>query len=111
MDPTVAALTIYPAAWAALFQGLAEGLTYGLATVASGALIVTAVVGGLGGRARAEVTVDGVAEAVITPAPRRLNDLGAVLVIQRPSALAARRQPRRACQRAARYVAGQTPLA
>jgi hypothetical protein len=86
MDPTVAALTIYPAAWAALFQGLAEGIAFGLAAAASVAVIVTAVVGSLGGRERVQETIDAA---------------GAILVIQRQTAPAAHHQPRRRCQRVA----------
>jgi hypothetical protein len=101
MDPTVAALTIYPAAWAALFHGLAEGIAVGLAAAASIAVIVTAVVGSLGGRARVEEAVDGLAEAVAVRAPQHLNDLGAILVIERQTAPAAHHRPRRRCQRVA----------
>lgn len=41
MDPTVDVLTIYPAAWAALFAGLAEGLVFGLVALSTAALVVT----------------------------------------------------------------------
>lgn len=44
MDPTVDVLTIYPAAWAALFQGLAEGLIYGLVGMATAAITATVLV-------------------------------------------------------------------
>lgn len=44
MDPTIEVLTIYPAAWAALFQGLAEGLIYGLVGVATAAIVATVLI-------------------------------------------------------------------
>jgi hypothetical protein len=62
MDPTIEALTIHPAAWAALFRGLAEGIAYGLAIVASVMVVTTVLLGWLGGRSRAEETLDGLAE-------------------------------------------------
>ena len=44
MDPTIEVLTIYPAAWAALFQGLAEGLIYGLVGIATAAIAATVLI-------------------------------------------------------------------
>lgn len=48
MDPTIEVLTIYPAAWAALFQGLAEGLIYGLVGIATAAIVATVLIVTLG---------------------------------------------------------------
>ena len=48
MDPTIEVLTIYPAAWAALFQGLAEGLILGLVGVATVAIGVTVIIVSMG---------------------------------------------------------------
>lgn len=48
MDPTVDVLTIYPAAWAALFSGLAEGLIFGLVGLATAALVLTVLAVALG---------------------------------------------------------------
>ncbi|MCC7368971.1 MAG: hypothetical protein IT306_11140 [Chloroflexi bacterium] len=55
MDPTASILSIYPAAWAALFQGLAEGLVFGLVVIASLALLTAVLavsLSGLGAAAR-----------------------------------------------------------
>jgi hypothetical protein len=60
MDPTIEALTIYPAAWAALLEGLIHGLAYGLAIIASILVIVAALLACLGGRARAAERLVGV---------------------------------------------------
>jgi hypothetical protein len=49
MDPTIDVLTIYPAAWAALFQGLAESLIYGIVGMATAAITATVLVVTLGG--------------------------------------------------------------
>jgi hypothetical protein len=60
MDPTVDVLTIYPAAWAALFQGLAEGLVVGLVGFASVALVATVLavcLSGLAGHREEEPAV------------------------------------------------------
>lgn len=48
MDPTIEVLTIYPAAWAALFQGLAESLIYGLVGMATAAIVATVLIVTLG---------------------------------------------------------------
>ena len=48
MDPTIEVLTIYPAAWAALFQGLAQSLIYGLVGVATIAILLTVLTVTLG---------------------------------------------------------------
>ena len=49
MDPTTSILTIYPAAWAALFQGLAEGLVFGMVVIASLALLMAVLAVSLSG--------------------------------------------------------------
>ena len=61
MDPTVDVLTIYPAAWAALFQGLAEGLIYGLVGVASVAIAATVLTVTVGGCCAARPVPGGLA--------------------------------------------------
>jgi hypothetical protein len=62
MDPTMSALTIHPAAWMALFQGLATGVAYGLAIVA-GVLVVSAtLLGGLSSREEPEQPVTSLPE-------------------------------------------------
>lgn len=58
MDPTTSILSIYPAAWAALFQGLAEGLVFGMVVIASLALLTAVLavsLSGLGAVARGTV--------------------------------------------------------
>ena len=111
MDPTIEALTIHPAAWAALFQGLAQGIAYGLAIVASVLVVIVAVVGCVGGRKRAEATLDSVAvpfgEQILiaaTPqaAPRELRGLVPMVWTQH-RAHATRRRRRPCQQRVASY--------
>ena len=97
MDPTIEALTIHPAAWAALFQGLVEALAYTLAVVASLLLVMAALFGWLGNRAGAE---ESPAALALAEAPRGLGSLGPVLLVQR-QARATRRRPRPGCRRRA----------
>ena len=63
MDPTIEMLTIYPAAWAALFQGLAEGLIYDLVGMATAAIVATVLI----------VTLDSLRDCCRTDEP--LTDL------------------------------------
>jgi hypothetical protein len=109
MDPTIEALTIQPAAWAALFRGLAEGIAYGLAVAASVAIGVGAVLDWLGGRGRSEVTLDGLASTAVEGAstlwrpgvdPRRQPGIVTVVWSQR-QARTTRRRPRPGCRRLA----------
>jgi hypothetical protein len=98
MDPTIEALTIYPAAWAALFQGLAEGIAYGLASIAGVLVVSVVLIACLGGRQQAES-----APAPLMPEPRAgaVSDLDGlvplVLAPRRP--ICARRCRRQPCQR------------
>lgn len=99
MDPTIEALTIYPAAWAALFHGLAEGIAYGMAIIAS-VLVVSVVLSAcLGSRRQTEDD----RPAPRTPEPRAgaLPDLSGLVPLdltpRRP--VCARRRRRQPCQR------------
>ena len=69
MDPTIEALTIHPAAWAALFQGLAEGIAYGLAGIASTLVVIAAVLVWFGGQSRGEEGANSRAEQVAEQPP------------------------------------------
>jgi len=111
MDPTIEALTIHPAAWAALFQRLAETIAYSMAVVATILVAIVALFGWLGNRPDAEEapaaptigsTPRGPVDAPRGPvdAPRGLGVIGPVLLIQRQTH-AARRRPRTGCRRVA----------
>jgi len=67
MDPTIEALTIHPAAWAAFLQGLAEGVAYGVAVVAGGLVVIVVSIACLGGRQSADDDLDGATGPVVTP--------------------------------------------
>ena len=97
MDPTIEALTIHPAAWAALFQGLAEAIAYSLAVFASILVGIVALFGWFGSRPDAE---EAPAAPAIGDAPRGLGGIGPVLVIQGQTH-ATRRRPRPSCRRVA----------
>ena len=97
MDPTIEALTIHPAAWAALFQGLAEAIAYGLAVLASILVLMVALFGWLGHRPDAEEAPAGPALPRI---PSGLASLGPVLLVQHQVRVA-RRRPRPGCRRRA----------
>ena len=88
MDPTIEALTIHPAAWAALFQGLAEGIAYSLAIVASGLVASTALLGRISQPPRAD------------EAPHASGTSVPALIVQRRTQ-ATRRRPHHGCQRVA----------
>ena len=97
MDPTIEALTIHPAAWAALFQGLAEAIAYGLAVLAGILVLMVALFGWLGHRPDAEEVPTGPA---IVDATRALGGLLPTLAV-RHQAHVARRRPRPGCRRRA----------
>ncbi|MGE3271643.1 MAG: hypothetical protein AB7P40_23025 [Chloroflexota bacterium] len=90
MDPAVDVLTIYPAAWAALFQGLAEGLTYGLVGVASAILLAAVVTSALSRRYMVGPTLESLAET----SPDGLDSI--VPAVYRPIRQHGRRRRRRA---------------
>src|SRR5262249_20672552 len=108
MDPTVEALAIYPAAWAALFQGLADGLAYGLAIVASLLVLTVVLAACLGGNDASERPAAAAPAPVVAPtangvlagtvpyrAPGELD--GVVRLVwgpRRPRATRRRRRPR-----------------
>lgn len=98
MDPTIEALTIYPAAWAALFHGLAEGIAYGMAIIASVLVVSVVLTACLGGRRQSEDD----ALAPRTPEPRASapHDLsGLVPLVLAPRRPVCARRRRRPCQR------------
>ena len=97
MDPTIEALTIHPAAWAALFQGLAEAIAYGLAVFASILVLMVALFGWLGNRAGAD---ESPAAPALPGLPSGLGSLGPVLLVQQQVRVA-RRRPRPGCRRRA----------
>jgi hypothetical protein len=70
MDPTIEALTIHPAAWAAFLQGLADGVAYGVAVVAGGLVVIVVSIACLGGRKSAEDDLDAATEPMVW-GPRR----------------------------------------
>src|SRR6266511_1217319 len=111
MDPTIEALTIYPAAWAALLQGLVEGVAYGAAVVASVLVVTVVLIACLGGRKQAEEALDGPAEQVVAPVAEPGLGTAAVFsapldpgvvvpMVWEPRRVHATRRPRRVCQRA-----------
>lgn len=94
MEPTFEVLAIHPAAWTALFQGLVEGIAYGLAAVVSALVAIVALLGRAGEHDHSDV-------AVARPAPRvSASALGGLmpLVLAQPRARVMRRQ-RQTCQR------------
>ncbi len=103
MDPTIEALTIHPAAWAALLQGLAEGVAYGAAAIGSVLVVTVVSIAGLGGRKAAEGDLDRAPEPQIAVAgpEGESRDLGGIVptVWGTPRVTGARRR-RRVCQRA-----------
>jgi len=97
MDPTIEALTIHPAAWAALFQGLAEAIAYSLAVLAGILVVMVALFDWLGHRPDAEEAPAGPA---LVDATRGLGGLLPTLAVQRQVPVA-RRRPRPGCRRRA----------
>jgi hypothetical protein len=97
MGPTIEALTIYPAAWAALVHGLAEGIAYGLAIIASVLVVSVVLIVGFGGRRQTEA-----ASAQRPPEPHAsaLSELdGLVPLVLAPRRSVCARRRRRPCQR------------
>lgn len=88
MDPTIEALTIHPAAWAALLQGLAEGVAYGAAAIGSILVVTVVSIACLGGRKAAADDLHPAGEGGIVPT-----------IWGAPRVTGARRR-RRICQRA-----------
>jgi hypothetical protein len=102
MDPTIEALTIYPAAWAALFQGLAEGIAYGMAIIASVVVVSVVLTACLGGRRQTVCAPTPRTPESLTPEPRAsaLSELsGLVPLVLAPRRPACARRRRRPCQR------------
>jgi hypothetical protein len=58
MDPTIDVLTIHPAAWAALLEGLARSLIYGLTIIATLVVVMTTLFGSFERRVAERGAVD-----------------------------------------------------
>ena len=90
MDPTIEALTIYPAAWAALFQGLAEGLIYGIVGMATAAILATVLIVTMGSL-RDCCRTDGPLAGLAQPDPDTLPAVINLAVVRLQRARGARR--------------------
>ena len=99
MDPTIEALTIHSAAWAALLQGLAEGVAWGVAVVASVPVVTVVAIACLGGRQAAGDGEDQTTEPA-DGAPSSLS--GIVPTVWAAGRTHGVRRRRRVCQRATR---------
>jgi len=101
MDPTIQALTINPADWAALIDGFVEGLGFGIVGLACLVVIAAALIAGLGRRSdQTGSSLDDLASPVWqsaallgTTAPHELR--GVVPMVTGPCALQAGRRRRR----------------
>jgi hypothetical protein len=99
MDPTIEALTIYPAAWAALLQGLVDGVVFGAAVIASVLVVTVVLIACLGGRSETKDGLDEVAEEVVAHVAEPRAPGSVMPMAWGPRQLHATRR-RQVCQRA-----------
>lgn len=103
MDPTIEVLTIRSAAWAALFEGLTEGLLYGFAGVAVALVVMALLLSWLGRRGEAGASLEALSDAAwraaAAPAARSRPAVGGLLpLVASPHRVHAPRRRRRSAR-------------